>query len=340
MTEGRRKKLKHQVIASAAKQSLPEKEIASSPVAPRNDTTSLFFKQSLRNLPVSSFHTVFSTSIPPQLTLHFERDPAGRTFLARQFVTYPFFLTTPFYLDETLAGMPSLILQSVSGGLYQDERLALSLTTGVGAQVHCTTQSATVVHSMAENRDAYQVIYISAAAGALVEYLPGPMILFPHAGLRTAVRVVAEASATVVIGEAFLMHDPAAQSRRFGLLSSETSVRRPDGRLLCLDRFQFAGDERMLVSPGVLHHFQAQGTLWIVCSASMTELLAGLRETLNGVANLYAGASTLPNNAGVWARFLASDAVALSRGFHAAWSAVRRVLTGRELERRHQVGWL
>ena len=278
--------------------------------------------------------------IPPQLALHFERDPAGRTFLARQFVTYPFFLTRPFYLDEALPGMASLILQSVSGGMYQDERLAVSLTAGVGAQVHCTTQSATVVHSMAEHRDACQVVKISVAAGALVEYLPGPLILFPHANLRTAMQVVAEAGAVVVIGEAFLRHDPAAQNRGFGALLGEASFHRPDGQLLALDRFQITGDERTLVSPGVFQHFQAQGTVWVLCSSSTTEVLAGLREALTGVAGLYAGASTLPNNVGVWARFLASDGVALSRGFHAAWAAVRRILTGKGLAGQRKVGWL
>ena len=275
----------------------------------------------------------------PQLALHFERDSAGRTFLARQFVTYPFFLTQPFYLDETLLGMPSLILQSVSGGLYQDERLAMSVTVDVGAQMHCTTQSATVVHSMAENRHASQVVTISAAEGTLVEYLPGPMILFPHANLCMTLDIVADPSAMVVIGDTFLLHDPMAQNRGFGSLLSETTVRRPDGQLLCLDRFQIAGDERTLSAPGVLHHFQAQGTLWVLSSSSGNQLLTALRAALDEVTGLYAGSSTLPNNAGVWARFLAGDALVLNRGFDAAWSAVRQVLTGKGLGGRRKVGW-
>ncbi len=283
-----------------------------------------------------------SVPTPPslQLALHFACDPAGRTFLARQFVTYPFFLTQPFYLDETPPGMPSLILQSVSGGLYQDERLAVAVTADVGAQVHCTTQSATVVHSMAAHRHASQVVSISAAAGAFVEYLPGPLILFPHANCRTILDIVLDPSAAVLVGEAFLVHDPAGQDRKFGSLMSETTVRRPDGRLLCRDRLRITGEERTLAAPGVLRHFQAQGTVWVLSSSSTPELLEGLRTALNGVTGLYAGASTLPNQAGVWARFLASDALVLNRGFSAAWSAVRRVLTGKGIEGRRRVGWV
>lgn len=281
----------------------------------------------------------FSAPISPQLALQFDHDLAGRTFLTRQFVTYPFFLTQPFYLDDALPGMPSLILQSVSGGLYQDERLAMSVTAAAGAQVHCTTQSATVVHSMAEHRHAFQVVTISAAKDALVEYLPGPMILFPYANLRTTLDIVIDPGATVIVGDAFLVHDPEARNRRFGSLLSETSVRRLDGQLLCRDRLQITGDERTLRAPGVLHYFQAQGTVWVLSSSSTMKLLEGLRAALNGVSGLYAGASTLPNNAGVWARLLANDALMLNRGFYAAWSVVRRVLTGRGLEGRRKVGW-
>jgi urease accessory protein len=288
---------------------------------------------------VPSLITELSAPTPPQLVLHFACDLARRTFLARQFVTYPFFLTQPFYLDDTLPGMPSLILQSVSGGLYQEEQLAMAVTADVGAQAHCTTQSATVVHSMTAQQHASQVVTISAAEGSFIEYLPGAMILFPHANLRTTLDIILDPNATVIVGDAFLVHDPAAQGQRFGSLMSETSVRRPDGRLLCRDRLRMTGDEWTLAAPGVLHYFQAQGTVWVLSSSSTRELLEGLRVALNGVSGLYAGASTLPNQAGVWARFLASDALVLNRGVQAAWSAVRRVLTGRGVEGRRKVGW-
>jgi urease accessory protein len=289
-----------------------------------------------RPSPVSPFPTPPS----PQLALHFSCDPTRRTFLARQFVTYPFFLTQPFYLDDALPGMPSLILQSVSGGLYQAERLAMSVTADVGAQAHGTTQSATVVHSMAEHQHASQVVTISAAENAFVEYLPGPMILFPHANLRTTLDIVLDPSATLFVAEAFLVHDPTAQGQRFGALLSETSVRRPDGRLLCRDRLWITGDEQTLAAPGVLSHFQAQGTVWVLSSSAIPALLEGLRAALRGVSGLYAGASTLPNQAGVWARLLASDALMLNRGLRATWSEVRRVLTGQGIEGRRKVGWL
>ena len=62
----------------------------------------------------------------PQAALRFERDPSGRTFLARQFTTYPFFCAAPFHLDRAPRGMLTAILQSSAGGLYEGERLGVA----------------------------------------------------------------------------------------------------------------------------------------------------------------------------------------------------------------------
>jgi urease accessory protein len=266
-------------------------------------------------------------NIKAQVDLRFRQDASGRTFAARRFVTYPFFLTTPFYLDSTPSGMLTTILQSVSGGIYEGEQLALTFTAEVDAQVHCTTQSATVVHSMSNASVASQAVAIHAATGSFVEYLPDPLVLFPMANLRTSIHVVAEEDATVIVTDAFLSHDPNSQGRTFHTLFSETSLRRPDGRLVCLDRFAIAGDALVFPAPGMMQGFTAQGTLWAFCTHG-DQLLAPLREAVAHIPGLYAGVSLLPNNAGVWTRFLAADAVVMQRVLQAAWAAVRRTLTG------------
>ena len=61
-----------------------------------------------------------------QVALRFERDAASRTFLARKFATYPFFLAAPFHLDRAPHGMLTAIMQSSSGGLYEGDRLVLT----------------------------------------------------------------------------------------------------------------------------------------------------------------------------------------------------------------------
>lgn len=275
--------------------------------------------------------------LTPQLDLQFTYDPLGRTFLSRRFVTYPFFLARPFFLDSTLPGMLTVIPQSISGGIYEREQLALSLSAGPGAQVQFMTQSATVVHAMAENTEARQIVSLSASADAWLEYLPDPLILFPHANLNAAIHITAEEKATIILSDAFLMHDPHRRGRAFHRLCSETSVRRPDGRLVSLDRFTFSGQDYLQGSPGVMQSYTAQGTVWAITAHGAT-LVEPLRAALTGISGLYAGVSTLPHNAGVWARLLASDGAALQKGIHAAWVALRRTRVGKEPPRQRKVG--
>jgi urease accessory protein len=236
--------------------------------------------------------------------------------------------------------MLTLILQSVAGGMYEHDRLALSFVAGAGAHVHATTQGATVVHGMPHGGEACQRVTIHAAAGAFVEHLPDPLILFPSARVKSYLHVVAEPGSTVILGDSFLTHDPEGRARSFGSLFSETSLQRPDGPLLWMDRLAIGGEDVAAAAPGRLEGPLAQGTMWVCSPHVATAVAATLREALEGVPGLYAGASTLPNQAGAWARFLASDAVALTGGFHAAWRALRRSLTGTEPASRRKSAWL
>jgi urease accessory protein len=60
------------------------------------------------------------------------------------------------------------------------------------------------------------------------------------------------------------------------------------------------------------------------------ELCQGLRMAVEDLPGIYCGVSTLPNNAGAWARFLSGDAASLRTAMHTAWKASRRLLTGHE----------
>ena len=64
--------------------------------------------------------------------------------------------------------------------------------------------------SMREGRVATQQVSIRAGKGSFIEYLPDPLALFPHAHFRSAVRIAVEEGATVIIGDAFGLHDPDA----------------------------------------------------------------------------------------------------------------------------------
>lgn len=271
----------------------------------------------------------------PQAELVFARAPDGRTYISHQRVGYPFHITRPFYLDPVPAGLLTLYLQSVSGGIYRGERLALSLAAEANAAAQVTTQSATIIHRMKDGGEARQDMTIRAAAGAVLEYLPDPLILFPGARFETSLRVVAEPSATVIVCDAFTQHDSEAAGGRFARLASDTRIERPDGTLLAFDRFDIAGDLGAAHFDGAGGEFPAQGTLMAVHDGCPPqELATALREGLGDCSGVYAGASTMPHGCGAWARILAADGHALRAALKAAWAAARRKVSGAEPARR------
>ena len=272
-------------------------------------------------------HAAVSSSVS---TLHrggnasfrFERSPEGVTYIARQEVAYPFHVTRPFYLEGDPQGMPTLYLQSVSGGLFDQDVVSLNLQAESDAFAHITTQSSTIVHE-AKIGSSIQQVSITAKDNAFIEYLPDPQVMFPGARLASQVNIVAAPSATVLVCDSFLAHDPNGAGGLFDRLASELVVETPQGRLRCLDRFEITGEQ--LKSD---RRFTAHGTFVCVDENLAEEARLKISQSLSEIPGLYAGVSTLPDDAGLWARLLAPDTRALRRGLSTAWCQLRQIKTG------------
>ena len=263
----------------------------------------------------------------PQAALRFARAPDGRSYIARQRVGYPFHITRPFHFNEVPAGVLTLYLQSVSGGIYQGEDLVMTCAAGAASAAHVTTQAATIVHRMPQS-PARQTVALEAADGALLEYLPDPLIMFPGARLTSVLEIEAAADATVIASESFAHHDPGGEDRRFDSFAAEMRIRDEGGRLLALERYDVEG-ERLAAGRGHLARWPAQGSFVVVHRGHAREaILAALRAALTPSDEFYGGASALPNEAGVGVRLLAQDGATLRRGLEAAWRAVRLTLYG------------
>ncbi len=270
-----------------------------------------------------------AAALEPQAELVFTRAPDGHTYISHQRVGYPFHITRPFYLDTVPEGFLTLYLQSVSGGIYRGEQLALSLEAEAGALAQVTTQSATIVHRMKSDGAARQDMTIRAGEGALLEYLPDPLILFPGAQFESKLRVVAEPSATVILCDAFTQHDSEEEGGRFARLAAETRIERPDGTLLAFDRFDIDGKIGEAHLDGPAGAYPAHGTLMVVHDACPAEDMAAvLRAALAECSDVYAGASTLPQDSGAWVRILAVDGLALRAALKATWIAARLKVCG------------
>lgn len=269
-----------------------------------------------------------------QADIEFGRNADGATGIRRQQVGYPFHLGRALHMPGDPAGMPTVYLQSCSGGIFQKDDLRIRIAAGAGAWAHVTSAASTVVHGM-ESGGARQTVEIDAAAGALLEYLPDPLILFPRARLRNSVQVRFDPQASVLLGDALILHDPRTaqgalhRGSAFDLLESETVVRDPAGRLLVCDRFRISGDDLGRALPGVNGAYLAQATFFALTAARpAAELVEALRNALSPIEEVYAAASALPGAAGAWVRVLARDAIGVRAALHAAWAAVRTGLAG------------
>ncbi len=259
--------------------------------------------------------------------IEFGRAPDGRPFIKRQFACYPFHVCRPHSFAGDPEGMVTLYLQSLSGGIYEDERLSLAIAAEAGTRAHVTSQASTIVHSM-KTGQADLVVSIDAHEGSLVEYLPDPLILFPGARLSSTVKVRRHQTATVICADAFLTHDPEGRDRIFDRLDSRLEVEDMEGRLLARDRFVLTGKMHLQRVARESRH-AALATLFVLTgNDDPGPILGAVRSALAALPEAYAGASLLPNDCGLWARILTPDGASLRTAMHAAWAAAREAITG------------
>lgn len=243
----------------------------------------------------------------------------GRTVLVHQHVPYPFHITRPFRLDDARPDLATLYLQSSAGGLYRDDFLSLGIATGKGAAAHVTTQASTIVHDASGGLTRLHT-GIDVEDDAQFAYTPDPMILMPGARYEGVSEVVLSPGAVAVVADGFLAHDPTGGGRRFEELVLETHVGTRDGRRLVTDRLRLEG--RHFDTPASpLGRYRAYGQLLMVSAGPdpltfPPDLMAKL-----DALGIFAGASPLPNGAGVGLRLLAEDGGRLGQGFAEAAQA-------------------
>jgi urease accessory protein len=266
--------------------------------------------------------------VAPQVDLRFARSPAGDTYLAHQRAGYPFHIGRSLFMPGDPAGMPTLYVQSCSGGIFEHDRLAWRVVAEAGSLAHLTSSASTIVHSMATG-EAAQDVSIEADAGTLLEYLPDPVVLFSGARLRSRLTIVAHRGASVFASDAIVAHDPKGEARTFEWFDSQMRLCAPDGTVVARDRYRLCGALMADRVPGVTGAFQCMGSFVAVTGqVPARDLAASIRDGVQGLGDAYVGASTLPGGRGAWLRVLAHDACALREALRLAWYAARTALLG------------
>src|SRR6516225_6826813 len=163
----------------------------------------------------------------------------GVTRLRRHYQRAPLHIYRPIYIDAAHPDMAFVFVLQSGDGFVQGDRYRVDINCEPGARVHITTQAATNVFGARQNL-ATQLVNLQADAGAVLEYLPDPVVPFRGSRLFQRISLTADREATVILGETLLPGRVAYdETHAYDLYWSETEVCRPDGTLLFSDLLRF-----------------------------------------------------------------------------------------------------
>jgi urease accessory protein len=265
----------------------------------------------------------------PQLNLSFRHHVVRGTWLDRRVFRWPYTVSRGFRLDTVPKDVLTLILQTVSGTIHADDRLVQRIHVGPNAAAHIATQGAAPVYRARDGGSSTDDIMLDVEQNGSIEYLPELRILFPGASLTQHIRVQLPESATAVVADGFVVHDPGGANGSFRLYSSNLMLHGADGSLLAVDRFVL---DAVPGSRGRRAKYAAYGTLLVAAcqSRSRLETLCFEGEArMAAIPGIYAAASILPNDAGVTFRIAAISGHHLRLGLLAARGDKRRHLFDR-----------
>lgn len=270
-----------------------------------------------------------------RLRLRFEAAAAGSpsTTLRECVQQPPLKVVRAFKMDD---GGALVHLHNLSGGVLGGDLLELFIEVGASAIVQLTSTSATRLYRRRHGAlPARQIARIEVGAGALLEYLPDPLI--PFAGSSYCQETIIELSA----GAGLFWWETVAPGREargetfaFESLQLRTDISIGD-KPIALERMNLAPSERLLSSPLRLGPFRYFSTFYI-CRAGVEprpwlELEARLRELARRLSSSGAkwGVSAL-SAGGLVVRALCVKGWDIQTGLPEFWQAAKASLYGRD----------
>jgi urease accessory protein len=254
----------------------------------------------------------------------------GVTRVRRHYQRAPLHLYQPIYLDGGRPDMAFLFVQQSGDGLVQGDRYRVDIDCDPGSAAHVTTQTATNVFGARQNF-ASQLVNLQVGGGAVLEYLPDPVVPFRGSRLFQRTCVTVDPTATVILGETLLpgrvAHD---EAHAYDLYWSETEVRRPDETLVFADALRLrpgAGDSPRSI--GLLGTNDVIAALYVISEQTdAAVMVAALRMALTTCRDALFGVSELPNDSGAAVKLLGPSSKAVQGALRTAWNAARLRLLG------------
>lgn len=254
-----------------------------------------------------------------------------RTVLGRLHRRAPLLVQQALYWDEALPGLPGVYIISTSGGVLQGDRYDVDITLAPNTMAHVTTQSATKVQSMDANFAAQRQRF-SVAAGAYFEFLPGPIIPHRHTRFITHTTLSVDPTATALCSEILMSgrkYHRGGEMFEYDLYSSTTAGERPDGTELFIEKFVIEPWRYPVRSPGAMSHFDVLGNVVLLTPPEHADdVLAQVTAGPSDDGLTVAGASRLPNDAGLIFKVLGTERQVVQDRIREFWALVRMSVHG------------
>jgi urease accessory protein len=253
-----------------------------------------------------------------------------RSVLAHLYRKAPLLVQQALYWDEHLPGLPCVYIISTSGCVLQGDRLDISITVGAGAMAHITTQAATKIHQMDANFAA-QSQRLTLAENAYLELLPGPVIPHRHSRFITYTRATVAETATLLSAEVLQpgrKHHGPGELFEYDLYSAALTASRPDGTPLFTEKLVAEPWRYPVRQAGVVGKFDVFANVTLLtprrhADRIFEQVVAGA----DGGAECVAGASRLPNEAGLVYKVLGMETEPVKAKVRAFWALVRHEVT-------------
>lgn len=286
-----------------------------------------------KQLPTGSFGKV------AELRLGFQRR-GERTILADLYRRAPLIVHKAIYWDEQMPAMPCVFIISNAGAILQGDRNTVAIKVEEGAQAHITTQSATKIHEMDANYAA-QDQTIVLQKDAYLEYLPDPMIPHKHTRFLSRTDVVMDPSATLLYSEILMAgrkYHGEGEVFLYDLFSSLIRAQRPDGSPLFTEKFVVRPHEQSVQQVGVMGNYDVFGNVVLLTPKNNADrIFEQVPAVFNEEEGWAAGASRLPNDAGLIYKVVATETATAKAKVRDFWAVVRPEIVGAAIPR--QFAW-
>jgi len=264
------------------------------------------------------------------LRLGFERRGASTALIDLE-RRAPLFVHKAIYWDEAMPTLPCVFLITTTGGILQGDRFHTVVELAPETQAHLTTQSGTQIHSMDANYAA-QSQEITLGDHAYLEYLPEP--IFPHAHARffTHTRVSIAPTATLLYSETLMpgrKYHKGGELFAYDLFSSTVQVARPDGQPLLTEKYVVEPEQQTLRQAGQMREFDVFGNVLLLTPKVHADaIFAQTPASYDRQAGVAAGASRLPNDAGLIYKVLGRESQPVVAKIREFWAIVRQTVVG------------